>query len=275
MRFDQLLGRINMTHRPVTDPFQRPQNTINWAERSIHEGIQHFLAFGQDPGSFVKKIEFDSDTGDYVYKIVQQRDLPDVIEQRWTEALNNLRNSFDQSIFAACTAINDPRKKLNYPWADSPVDLGHRLRGRERKPKVPPLLWEEIKRQQPYPTGEGYTGGDDLIRAVATIANAKHTIGFEIGCVVTSIFGGVMSFGRDGFFGMRPPVWNPDKKEIELLRVRDATMHQEPGAHVTIFFRSGPLPRRTAAPEALLLFHQKAQSVLDGLKAECARINGI
>ncbi|MBB4839201.1 hypothetical protein HNP52_002270 [Sphingomonas kyeonggiensis] len=258
----------------MPDTFQPARKSIEWAKRAIDEGLAELLEFGKDEGSFARQIVESSDPGTYIYKVVQLKDFPDGIERRWTEALNNLRNSFDQAMFAACQAINEPRK-ANYPWADNPgADLNHRLAGTRPTPTIPKSLWNEIRRQEPYPSGAGYSGGDTIVREVAKLANSKHSVGFEPRVQVGTVKFDRVDFGYDRpFLYINRPVWDPVKKEVEVFRARDAILSDHPQVSYGVFFRGSAPLLNLPAYDALVAFAEKAESVLEGFRTECARIN--
>ncbi|MEZ0171224.1 hypothetical protein [Microvirga sp. TS319] len=256
------------------EAFQRPETTINWAKEAIDEvcagAVEYFSS-----GSFQLVDETEAD-GVHVHKLVQVRPLPEVIPQRATEALNNIGNAFDQTLFAACAAIGRPGQEAHYPWADNPgKDLKRRLEGNNpEQPTIPPEFWDIIQAHEPYPRGEDYPGGDDLIRDLAKIANRKHAMGVLVQCKPASIsFPGVrgspgiewVSIGGD---------WDPLKNELVLARYK--------GTHVKfgdryefvfgLSFDVPPPAGNVNVPDALGMFLAKAQSVLDSFNQRCAEL---
>lgn len=255
--------------------FDRPEQTIGFAEAAIHELIAEWQAFGADD-PFQTVTETDDD-GVRIVKIVMTRDLPPILQRRATEALNNLKNAFDQMLFAVCSAIGRPIKQGHYPWADSPTGLAQ-IRAKnshaERKRVFPPEVWTEIERQAPYKRGEGYAGGNDLVREMARLANAKHTVGLAVAgrfkAVSQNIKIGRVS-GHGSFFASHFPVWDPVKKEAILERSKGAEglECQYSTAFYVVF--DEPIPALDA-PSALEAFLGKAKGCFKGFKELAIRL---
>jgi len=205
--------------------FDRPKKTTAWAREAINEldaNLREF--FSPKPrgpilhGSMVhgQVMEIDSETGHEIHKFKLLKTLPSSLDRRATEALNNLRNAFDQAVYAACASIGEPPKKGNrhFPWRQDPTDLGRTL----EKGSIPTKLWDVIKREEPYPTGNGYAGGDDIIRKIATLANKKHTVGLTITPRITSYTH--PSIAGSGNHVMIPmPQWDKVKNEMIMAIV--------------------------------------------------------
>lgn len=262
------------------DSFRTPQKSIDWATTAIDNAQAAFRAFLACDHTMPKIEQFDPATGHYETKIVQAADIPSEFESNVTNALNLLRNSFDQSLFAACVAISQSREKANYPWADNPdPDLERRLTARVSKGsdrlKIPDSLWDCIRRQQPYGRGEGYSGGDDVIREIAKVANAKHTVGF----VVVADIAGVSHYFPTGEGGrwvaLGDQTWNPLKKEIVLyvsnLPNLGAFQNYQKVAFRMTYPQGSPLAGLPVT-DTLRVFANKAQSVLDTFKARAVEL---
>lgn len=257
------------------EAFRRPQTTIKWAEDAIEE-----IAVCAD-GYFLREcfqiVNEPEGDGVYVHKLVQAEPLPDIIPRRATEALNNLRNAFDQIVFAACTTIGRPVKKdAHFPWADNPgKDLQHKLEGKNpQQPKIPPEFWDIIRAHEPYPRGNGYSGGNDLIRDIARTANRKHTVGVLVQPEPVFIdFPGII--GSPGIEWVQiGGGWDPLKNELILARYKGTNVRfgNVYGFRFKLNFDVPPPTGEVNVHEALSALLDKAQSVLESFKQRCAEL---
>lgn len=254
------------------ESFEGPQNLIDWSRSAIIEA-QKVVASFINKENFPQVVEFNSTTGKYALKVKQTAPIPDDIARRLTEALNNARNSFDQSLFAASAIIGKPIKDAHYPWADNPgKDMGWKLEGKNPlKPRICPEFWDLIRSQEPYPTGNGYSGGNDLIRQVAIIANKKHTVGIRTGCGVSSRNLTLDFETREGGINFVGTPWCSMNNEIELLTWHGDVPKRNLQGNLA-FYIAMNVPPPAGAMNALAVvenFIDKAQSVLDGFKDIC------
>jgi len=85
----------------------------------------------------------------------------------------NTREAWNQAVYAACVSIEKVPSKgnLHFPWRSSPSDLNETL----KRGPIPSEFWDVIRGEEPYPTGDGYTGGNDAIKEISKLANDKHT----------------------------------------------------------------------------------------------------
>lgn len=254
-------------------PFEPSRKSINWAREAINELDSALGAyFAGEP--LTQVVDIDPDTGHKLLKRVLTAPLPDVIGRKATESMNNLRHSFDQAINGACTALGKrpssgkEARRLNFPWSTDPIDLGHFLKNRP----IPPELWDELKRQQPYPRGEGYAGGDDLIRGMATLANTKHNTGLTFDVEFAGMRGPSMLNGN--FMAIPSKLqWDTVKQEVVVATFDDfAEVYDDYTLRVYVAFDVTGILKRTPLQSALGAFLDKAQRVVDALEQECARI---
>jgi hypothetical protein len=255
---------------------------LAWASEAIDElkaGCNEFL----QQKNFREVRDFDSEAGENVLKIVLVSKLPKSIPRKATEALSNLRHSFDQALFAACCAIGKrPKDSIYFPWSETPTDLEYRL-GAKAKPskvpksKIPPELWPVLRAFEPYGRSDTHTGGDDVIRALAQIANRKHTVSLNFSGSVAG--GSYPSFKGDvpagKTFSLKAPHWDTVKNEIEIARFPEElkTDYNYRLALYVAFDEAVPL-RGLPLVESLTAFAAKAQSIVDGLEGEAAKIAG-
>lgn len=255
--------------------FEKPQKLIDRARNARHDVDVAAKAFFKSK-SFTIVTDFDFSTGESVRKVRMIEPLPDVIEERLTDALNNTRNAFDQIIFAACKAIGKPVKDGHFPWATDRTDLDSwRLQNKKTgKETIPKEFWDILRRHEPYPRQAGNSDGNTLIRSIATLANAKHTIGIEINCSVASFMQGSVT-GRFKSLSFPMPKWDPINKEVILMRWKGYADlgNDDRIAFYVVFDSTAPLPLRGVnAAQSITAFTDKAQIVLDDLKARAAAL---
>lgn len=258
--------------------FEQPQKLIDRAVNARREADAAAKAFFQ-PDSFRRVRELELGTGHTVEKLRMVKTLPDAIEGRLTDAINNTRNAFDQIIFAACDAIGKPVKDGHFPWASSRTDLDdRRLQNRKTgKETIPREFWDVIRAHEPYPRNDTDTEGDTLVRTMATFANRKHTIGIEVGCNVSGTNISV-DFDRVEIGVVPMPRWDPKRKEIELARWKgQAKLGRKCQVSFYVAFESSApdVLQQFAAPDAVGLFTEKAQLVLNDIKDTAKRLGGI
>lgn len=252
--------------------FQPAEKSIRWAHKAtaeVEREADSFFDFSRDDPFAIIVVEDDTNTGEKVQKLKVLRQIPDDLERKATEALNNARHSFDQTLNAGCSFLLGKRVKgANFPWATDPADLGRRI----KNPAIDPRLHHVIWSQEPYGTGDTYAGGDDAIRTIATIANSKHTVGLSVGGSIQSATFPSIQFSGSSF-KMPMPIWDSEKNEAELLRW-DGDIKFGPQYNFTFYIRLND-PRFSQPTDilfALQTFTAKAEMFAKAIKAECAAI---
>jgi len=134
-------------------------------------------------------------------------------------------------------------------------------------------LWDVIKREEPYPTGNGYTGGDDTIKEVSKLANGKHTVGLAITARISSyVHPSVSGSGSVRIPGIR---WDPMNNEMIMAIVshgmdvkHDYKVQLQVGLDV-------PPPLRDKPAIAIFnAFADRAECFTKAIEAECKTIIG-
>lgn len=265
----------------TADPFAKPQQLNDWAHgahataqrlwREFMLGTEHRLVTEEDTALGIK-----------IQKVVVLGTMPMAVEENATNSLNHLRNMFDQMLFVACRAIGKPVKDGHYPWATNPTDLERRFVNKKTgKETIPNEFWDLIRSQQPYPTSDDYEGGNTIPRAMAALANTKHTIGLEM-TGIASVNLGSVTFRGPGtiiFTGMpmpRTPI--PYRDGIELMRYSAGAVGPDPGYEYNIdmnigFDESAPAELRLVpALDSLVDFGMYADRCLNGFRARLAEL---
>lgn len=125
--------------------FDRPKESIAVAREAIHELDAAFGEFFRPKPAgaitdgrkvYGQVVDIDPETGNEVHKFKIFEPLPRILSRRTAEALLNIRESWNQAVYAACVSINKvPRRQnLHFPWRSSPADLDATL----KKGAIPP-----------------------------------------------------------------------------------------------------------------------------------------
>jgi hypothetical protein len=258
---------------PDAADFGPAEESISWAKNDLAD----FQAVGAKffTSEKIAIVEEVDEGSGLVYTIMRLfEDIPQsVLKRHAVSALLNTRNSFDQAVNIAGRFITRSGFKRNFPWSASLTDLeNHRLKD------FPEQLRGPIKLQEPYPRGDGYTGGNDLIRALARLSNNKHSIGFTIdamGGLDTNsdlIFTGSGHVRRVIFL---PPNWDPVKKEVVLFSVDADGVRLELQKHsrlrFDICFEVSELSNPPEVRFALNEFLAAAERNLEFMKVACGK----
>lgn len=265
----------------IDEIFRPAKEAIDWGDEALvkfEAGIRDFFEVSRRNKDFVTAVtKIDPNTGQKVRKVrVKSDDIPAEMRRDASQALENARNSFDRSIFAARTFVGGTvpeGTQGNYPWSQSPRDLDILLKRRE----VPEVLWDVIRSHQPYPTADTHAGGNDLIRSVATLVNKKHSIGLVVtprvdgyrlaisGVINTTKHGSIL-VGSEG-----TPDGSP-KNEAELFRWSGKTKPNiKEKVALEICFDDASFDFPEPATVAISAFLKQARIVHDSLKACCIR----
>lgn len=196
--------------------FIAPQAQIQWAKDAILELEAEFNNF-IDNCDHSRPVEKQDGTDLYVEKFRIDTPLPSIFARRTSEVLNNIKNSFDMALFSACCAIGRrPLKNddLYFPWKTNPADLEGSLT--KKKKPIPAEFWKTIRSHEPYFAGQGYTGGSNLIRAMAKLVNQKHTFGLKTLVRISnpSFTGTISEQGTSSI--LRLPNWDSNCNEMIL-----------------------------------------------------------
>lgn len=249
--------------------FRPAEESIEWAETALSEFESAFGKFFRPENTTLIE-EFDPIKDMTWVKIKVQGEIQtSSIKRHVVDCLLHSRHSFDQVINLASDTITGRRGKRNFPWSDSRTDLiRHRLKA------IPKELWGAIEVQEPYPTGNGDTSAQNLIRALANYSNNKHSVGF-----IVKPWGWMLD--AETLFipkGVRRviamgPNWCPVKKEVVLYAYSGAKVYfneqAQPG--LSICFDMPKFPHPPDVGFALNLFLGAAKCNLDLVKAACLK----
>lgn len=197
--------------------------------------------------------------------------LPNLLRRKATEALTNSRHAFDQATFAARNLTAGPsRKSIYFPWSTTPRDLERLLEARG----IDKRLWDIFASHEPYPTSDTHAGGNDIIRALATIANDKHTVGLGVSAHIAMSETPILE-GK-GFvesLSILMPHWDPIKNEAELMRWRgDVEVRGDYKFDFEVIFKDSRLSKPVSAQQGLIAFCGKAKMFVEQLQARCVKL---
>jgi hypothetical protein len=182
--------------------FNTPQETIDWAKSRIAEAETSFCTYVQT-SAFENITEFDERTCEVIKKIKLIRPIPREVTGNLTNALVDLKHSFDQSLFAVAQAFGCKDFDKNYPWADTLSGVKGIIdkRQRNKSTALPQTIIDEIFRQEPHGSGSTFNGVNNLIREVAKMVNDKHSIGFKVSASIVAMqMSDVHMSGSGSFF---------------------------------------------------------------------------
>lgn len=252
----------------VAAEFAPARDSVRWAEDALADyGAVASAYFAGDVTELLTVK--DPATDEAVQKIRLKVPLPHNLRRHATEALNNAKHAFDQAIFAARNLTSGPdEQNIYFPWADNPADM----EGRLRRAGMDQRLWPVFAAHEPYPMSDRHPGGDDVIRALATLANRKHTVGLAIGAHVDATkVPPITIINAD--LSIPAPVWDPITNEMELLRFRgELLIHDSYEVNFRILFDRSSLAFPLDAMAGLHAFTSKAKAVTEDLARRCAEL---
>lgn len=258
-----------MSSPEIVAEFEPARESVRWAKDAIDELRAAFKSFLQGGNNGIVT-EIDPQSGERVQKLRFNERIPSVLARRATEALTAARHAFDQAAFAARNITSGKsNESIYYPWAQSPTDLDHLLKSR----RIDQRLWGVFKGHEPYPRSNAYAGGNDVIRALAKLANNKHTVGL-------TVVGHIVSTRYPNLHGrvvknleMPIPRWDAQKGEAELLRWDgDVELNGHYEFTFEVVLNDPVLPKPVNACGALAEFAMRADQAIETLQAACLNL---
>jgi hypothetical protein len=248
----------------IEEAFAPANDAISWAyevTRAFYESAELFFK----DGNVVLRASYNPVLGENFLKVKIKQKLPYNLRMRATDALTNLRHSFDQSLFAALKLLDPALKKTVYfPWARSPTDLNHLLKSRA----IDERLWKAIRDVEPYSRGADFDGGDDLIRALAQLANGKHTVGLDVSTKLDCR----PNFTAYPLEELIIPKFSQSVglKGIILMRWKGIVeFDPQTGVSLEVVFQDKSVAGGQNVIKSLTMFHEKAKDTSERLMAAC------
>lgn len=155
--------------------FESAYALLRWASTDMNR-LQRSVERYFDGNPCIEVTELDPATGNYSQKVRFTKKVPEAWRRLTFRTVCDLRHSIDQAMFAAVQTVlgRAPDGDIYFPWSKNPTDLTH------RRKKIPESLWPTLDTLEPYPRGDGYSGGDDGIYAIRNAAGPnKHRIAIK------------------------------------------------------------------------------------------------
>lgn len=171
-------SRLNLVR--VTDKtFPSARQLLRWAREDLQRLEASGHAFLRDQ-PYLPVIEAIPESSDKILKF-RMAAVPDEICKLASHALWDIKHALDHATYAAARTIKGGDVgDIHFPVGSHPNDLNARLehipKG-ETDPRYPAGLHDIFRSFQPYPTGNGYSGGRDEFITLSKLANTmKHAI---------------------------------------------------------------------------------------------------
>ena len=226
--------------------FESPDHLLAWAREEIDKFELESTTFIRDDDPYVVVTEFNSESGLNELKLKQTKSPPIALRGHVGNIVKNLRDVLDQTTAIASRIVTGVESKnTHFPAGESPADLERSLSS--KKPRIykdiPVELHDAIRAIQPYPTGNGHAGGNDVLRTLIRVAGPhKHQLSIGLGMSM----GGMGLQGRLAMGGISGSIgdfrWNSAKAEMILLTFApgaDSQVNIELTSHIA--FDKGPL----------------------------------
>ncbi|OQW76238.1 MAG: hypothetical protein BVN33_06265 [Proteobacteria bacterium ST_bin13] len=234
----------------VGNAFESPEYLAEWATKEAKKFTSVRKEFFSDPNVCARVVEFDPEIGENVIKMRLFKILPVELRGLASNAIKNFRDALDQTTFAATFLIRDKgSNRAHFPFGENPDDLENSLSRRKSVPckGLAEELFPVLRECEPYPTGDGYTGGNDVLRALARVSgDNKHAVTLTVSAAVdqTTINPGVVQVGPGGATLYVPPEWDAVKNEIKLWSFPPGSyVNVDMSVALAIGFGPGPLER--------------------------------
>lgn len=211
-------------------------------------------------------------TDTIVYGLRPTAQIPGRIRAKANSALQQLRNALDQAVYAATVEIAGKPKSNNtyFPFCKSPEDFGDVVGGRCRE--IPLSLHPYLLSLEPYPTSPDHKGGNDLFRALGTVAGpAKHQCALALGMDVhRTDFSNLHAVG--GGFKLNA-AWLPNSNEFRIMEA-ETRCHVSFDVKPWLFIRFSDDGAIGKAPATTVLrdLAGMVERVVLGIEAEADRI---
>jgi hypothetical protein len=165
----------------VSDPFESAKSLIDGFEEHIQDfKVADDAYFAENP--IIHVVEQNADRTEELHKFRLVKPPPQRLRRIVNRTFKDIRDVLDQSLFAASWVVLGRRpKNIHFPFGDSPANFDKALLSKRYK-AIPKELVPCLKSLEPYPTGEGYTGGNDILKALNVLVQpAKHEILLSVG----------------------------------------------------------------------------------------------
>lgn len=246
-------------------PFDSARLLLDGAREDIEKFESLEAVYANDPETAGLVREMDPKTGDKLVKLKVLKQPPRDLRRLSHHIVSDLRHALDQATFAASEIIlgSEP-DSVYFPFAMNPKDLAHRLK------KIPPELHAFLAAQEPYPRGNGYPGGNNLLRLLGTLAGPnKHEVALNVGIHTTAV---EMTDVRGELFAAPWPRFDRTKNELVLFRIfPGGRVDYELFVPLHIAFRQSKGGDDVPIHALFRAWLEKVEAIIDGLESEAAK----
>jgi hypothetical protein len=248
----------------MIDPFESPHLLIEQAEEDYANFTAKRNAFFETRRT-TPFTDFDPNTGEDVFKVRFNGQLPGSLRTTASNVLNNLRHALDQAVNGSVAVLGPKNPKQAYfpIWKDA-ADRHHVIKNK--------CTDVDLGIIQLLDSFKPYFGGDDLLWDLSRIAGPnKHQIVLGVDINVPNIVGSFHLI--EGFGSVTGPKRLGDENVWELARsLRGSKVNANFGVTIFITFANGEVVKGQVV-SALLDDHiRKVSSIVSGIEAETARI---
>lgn len=203
------------------DPHESEKYLVRWAKAKVEDLAQRSDGFVNSDSTYALVVDFDEKAGKQFHKIVLKQEFPWELRGIAADTVKTLRDALDQSVLHCTQRIRRPKGKgTHFPFGENPADFDDVLSGKTARQSkdLAPELHPILRSFQPYPTGQGYTGGNDRLRHIGRVSGPnKHELTLTVGVTpdafhIRNIFN-PMGFGHIIY----APHWNAAKNEALVL----------------------------------------------------------
>ena len=248
-----------------SDPFESPRTLLEWAKADNNELEKQFREF-VDANLTEDIIEYDPVTRIGIRKIKIRHEPPTEWRRIAYQSALHIRSALDHVVAAGIVKLSrDYPDKMMLPFSSNPRDLDARL----IVGKVPTEFHPLIKQLQPYPTGQDYEGGDNILCALNRVANInKHVSTLGIGCNIGEmVINNINIIGNAVVTG----TINRENKTIELFKwIGEHDIRYD--SFIPISLQFSDLGHKKGGDYFELTQHcgQKAEEFLTSIEALCS-----
>jgi hypothetical protein len=257
------------------DPFESAKLLLEEAEHNIAELREMTMGYLSDPANSETFVRPGYPTANE--KTIGMRLVappPRRVRPLASGAIKHLRDSLDQACFASAMALGAMKPHYTYfPFASDPDDFWTLFDPKQRCRDIPKEVRDFLFSLQPFPSGSGHKGGNDLLREFGSISGPnKHQLALKL----VPVAGGahIEKFSGSGGSGRVVANWLPLKREIHVLYVSSDAQIGELSFAIPVDFHLDGATAISRPPASAVLGELLAiaKGVVFGLEAETGRI---
>lgn len=252
------------------EPHESEKYLVKWAKAKADDFYARTTRYFEVDKLYTTIVEPDPETGKNLYIIRFTGDLPWELRGIASDAIKALRDALDQACLHATQRLIPKLKGkgTHFPFGENPDDLDKVLSGEcgRQSKDIAPELHSVLRNFEPYPTGNGYTGGNDRLRALGRVSGPnKHETTLRL---AGSVGSNVARLESSGGLRIRAPNWDRAKNEIVLFEVpQKANLEFDLDVEISVEF-DNPWLGGAPAPRVLHMIADIVENVIARLEAE-------